>query len=97
MHQLQKETEDTEFSVSKELVNVTRHLRSFYKSQRSQTDELDYYKFVLNPNSFGETVENMFYISFLVKDGKIGLKMDKSTGCPKIGIFWIDFEFYFYS
>jgi hypothetical protein len=43
---------------------------------------------VINPDEhsgFGETIENMFYVSFLIKDGQVRLQIDPNTGCPKIG------------
>ncbi|RDW62215.1 hypothetical protein BP6252_11648 [Coleophoma cylindrospora] len=37
---------------------------------------LSFFKFVVNPHSFGQTVENIFYVSFLIRDGKVGISTD---------------------
>lgn len=37
---------------------------------------LELMKFALHPTSFGQTVENLFYISFLVKDNLVGVNLD---------------------
>lgn len=33
-----------------------------------------YFPFVVNPQSFGQTIENMFYVRFLIRDGKIAVR-----------------------
>lgn len=37
---------------------------------------LNLWQFVVNPRSFGQTVENIFYVSFLLRDGKARLSPD---------------------
>ncbi|EON99626.1 putative nuclear protein qri2 protein [Phaeoacremonium minimum UCRPA7] len=37
---------------------------------------IDLLRFVVNPRSFGQTVENMFYVSFLIRDGIVGVEYD---------------------
>ncbi|KAI3413877.1 hypothetical protein GPALN_011352 [Globodera pallida] len=69
-------------AVNKELDNVRRHLKRVYK--QNGTDAVDYYRFVLHPDSFGETVENMFFVSFLIRDGQVRLRVDPSTGLASI-------------
>ncbi|KAG8627399.1 hypothetical protein KVT40_004882 [Elsinoe batatas] len=34
------------------------------------------FDFAINPHSFGQTVENLFYISFLIKEGEVGIEVD---------------------
>lgn len=41
------------------------------------------FDFVVNPRSFGQTVENLFYASFLIKEGSCGIASD-SEGLPTI-------------
>lgn len=42
------------------------------------------FDFCVNPKSFGQTVENLFYISFLIKEGSVGLNFD-GRGLPTLG------------
>jgi hypothetical protein len=42
------------------------------------------FDFAINPHSFGQTVENIFYISFLIKEGNVGIDMD-DDGLPTLG------------
>ena len=41
---------------------------------------------VVDPNSFAKTVENLFYISFLIKDGRLILEKDLDRGIPMLKI-----------
>ena len=49
----------------------------------SDTGGPSLFDFVVNPHSFGQTVENLFYVSFLIKEGAVGIQPD-SSGLPTI-------------
>ena len=64
---------------------VVAALRSLVRAFRDNGDQpVDYLPFVLHPTSFAASVENMFHVSFLVKEGRAGLGLDRGTGRPSI-------------
>lgn len=43
------------------------------------------FKFVINPYSFSQSIENLFYVSFLIRDSKMAVTLD-SRGLPYLGM-----------
>lgn len=46
---------------------------------------LPYLKFVVNPTSFSQTTENLFYFSFLVREQKAAVEVDEDPDSPFCG------------
>ena len=42
------------------------------------------FRLIINPESFGQSVENLFYLSFLIRDGKAALEFDETTAEPVV-------------
>lgn len=51
-------------------VAASEHLITIY-TVLSNSGSLPFYHFITDPQSFTRTVENMFYVSFLIKEGKV--------------------------
>jgi len=64
---------------------VTKVFKSLVvKYKRAKRRPIDYFTFVLDPDSFGTSIENMFHVSFLVKEGKAAIMVSEDTGLPVI-------------
>ena len=42
-------------------------------------EPVNFFKFVIHPQSFSQTVENIFYLSFLIRDAKAYVHVDDSN------------------
>ncbi len=62
---------DTAAETTHRVQEVLGHLK--------QTQSVDFFQFVLDKESFGQTVENIFHTAFLVRDGLAKLS-DKGSG-----------------
>ncbi|KAI9731136.1 MAG: nuclear protein [Cirrosporium novae-zelandiae] len=49
----------------------------------TETGAIPFFPFVINPKSFGQTVENLFYVSFLIRDGLAAVGEDRH-GLPTL-------------
>lgn len=52
------------------------------------TGSINLFRFVVNPDNFAQSVENIFYLSFLIRDGKVALEF--VDGEPMICMYIIE-------
>lgn len=53
----------------------------------AESGNIDLMRFCINPKSFGQTVENIFYVSFLIRDGHVAINIE-DNGLPSLGKFF---------
>lgn len=76
-----KELKEVEKTNEETTAKMTEHvyilLKKFYESY--DKEPVDFFEFTVDPKSFGRSVENIFYLSFLVREGlcKVFLDDDK--------------------
>ncbi|KAF2456311.1 Nse4 C-terminal-domain-containing protein [Lineolata rhizophorae] len=51
------------------------------QSTDGESGLVGFFDFVINPKSFGQTIENMFAVSFLIRDGNVAIEEDEN-GLP---------------
>lgn len=65
--------------------NTANMVKMVYRTyiEKDDGEGVNLFKFFINPFSFGQSVENLFYSSFLIKDGRLKLYTDEH-GIPCI-------------
>ncbi|NWI87594.1 NSE4A protein, partial [Pitta sordida] len=72
--QLKKMEESHQEATEKEVERILGILQTLFDNDPDTA--ISFFDFVIDPNSFARTVENMFHVSFLVRDGLAEIKLD---------------------
>lgn len=78
LNQIQTVGERAVEEESTEDMSQAELLELMAKHHMSDDGGVSLFRFVINPKSFGQTVENMFYVSFLIKEGGVGILFDSN-------------------
>ncbi|KFP74220.1 Non-structural maintenance of chromosomes element 4 A, partial [Apaloderma vittatum] len=74
--QLKKMEESPQEATEKEVERILALLQTH--STNDPETPISFFEFVIDPNSFARTVENIFHVSFLIRDGFARLKLDEN-------------------
>ncbi|NXS09167.1 NSE4A protein, partial [Neodrepanis coruscans] len=72
--QLKKMEESDQEATEKEVERILGILQTLFENDPETP--ISYYEFVVDPNSFARSVENVFHVSFLIRDGLAEIKLD---------------------
>lgn len=84
LRHVQEEIQQTLSELFTENISEEEQVRIMHSHGLRSDGGVDLMRFVVNPKSFGQTVENMFYVSFLIRDGKVKVDFD-DLDIPSIG------------
>ena len=70
-----KDLDDEVESTTKDVQNIFKHLRRICAAK----GRVNFFNFLVDPDSYGQTVENIFHFDFLVKDGRAGIILGKDN------------------
>nr|XP_013041302.2 non-structural maintenance of chromosomes element 4 homolog A [Anser cygnoides]XP_013041303.2 non-structural maintenance of chromosomes element 4 homolog A [Anser cygnoides]XP_013041304.2 non-structural maintenance of chromosomes element 4 homolog A [Anser cygnoides] len=73
--QLKKMEESHQEATEKEVERILGLLQTHFKNDPSTP--ILFFDLVIDPNSFARTVENIFHVSFIIRDGLARLKLDE--------------------
>ncbi|KAF9012435.1 Nse4 C-terminal-domain-containing protein [Cyathus striatus] len=80
--EMKKPQELREEDIARSENETTKNVATI-KKILDQAGTTNLFKFVVNPNDFAQSVENIFYLSFLIRDGMVALDIDEK-GEPNI-------------
>ncbi|KAG8435631.1 hypothetical protein GDO86_013536 [Hymenochirus boettgeri] len=72
--QMKKMEESHQEATEKEVERILGFLQTYYREDPETP--ISFFDFVIDPNSFARTVENIFHVSFIVRDGFARIKLD---------------------
>lgn len=75
----QLQQEEQEESTTKEVQRVLKAIHKLTDPDQGTYRHVPFFEFITDPTSFPTTIENMFHLSFLVKDGKVKLFLDEDN------------------
>ncbi|KAM8806388.1 non-structural maintenance of chromosomes element 4 homolog A [Eudromia elegans] len=73
--QLKKMEESHQEATEKEVERILGLLQTHFKNDPDMP--ISFFDLVIDPNSFARTVENIFHVSFIIRDGFARLKLDE--------------------
>uniref|UniRef100_A0A7E4V704 Non-structural maintenance of chromosomes element 4 n=1 Tax=Panagrellus redivivus TaxID=6233 RepID=A0A7E4V704_PANRE len=81
-----KQTKDLDDGTDMSLMEHLHRIQTVYRKYLKEhgTDRINYYEFVVDPDCFANTVENCFYVSFLLKDAVFYLERANAESPPML-------------
>ena len=84
LQRIQTKLQEEVYDLITEDMEIEEQIRLMHQLGLRSTGGVDFMRFVINPKSFGQSIENMFYVSFLIKDNKVRIELD-DDGLPSVG------------
>ncbi|CAJ0584494.1 unnamed protein product, partial [Mesorhabditis spiculigera] len=76
------ENQGEDQSLMIELQFILKSLMRYLKANKVRS--VGYYEFVVDPDSYTRTVENMFHMAFILRDLRVRYQINQETGTPEI-------------
>ncbi|CCD23362.1 Smc5-Smc6 complex subunit NSE4 NDAI_0B03280 [Naumovozyma dairenensis CBS 421] len=82
----QENLKTKEPTTPEQVKRIFKILQKKIGQSNNNNNSINLFEFIIDPNSFCRTVENLFYTSFLIKEGRLELIENESDGFPSIRI-----------